>query len=413
MIKKLFLLLIVILTSDLNGFLSSLLNKEAVLSPLILFIVIILLIFGLFKNFSINVLSLYLILFFIFWLTFGTLLYIHNNPAYGDPVLRIRYYTPSIIILYVTSIYFLFFFKNNESNTLIRIMTIALVINSLIIIITPEFSFLTTAKGGRSSGFISSVNQAGFITVVAQIFLLYNYLNFPNIKLINKILILSAYIISVIASVMTFSKAAMISSLIVFTGFIWFFYQNSFISDEDKKKWRYSRLTFYAMLIIGMIYIPIRWNQSVGQMNKFQIERVNEVTQILEGGINDKTSTGRIHLAKKTISNIEEDSYFGKGLDTFHRIDGIGAGPHNQFLLILGEIGIFGLLFYLGFYLLIIYNIFKLDTIASKFLITLMIIVLFINNMVSFSVLFTKFVIVILSFISVFVLFKSKYNQID
>ncbi|MET2984697.1 O-antigen ligase family protein [Aureibaculum conchae] len=404
--KYIFYLLVFIITSDINGFLSKTFETVGFLSIFILLLASYLFVIVIGNRLRISSMARFMIFFIFFWLIYGALIYYTKGIDYGDPIFRIRSYLPSILILYVLHALFLNYLYNNRLDSIIKLITISLIFNALAIVFTNDSSFLILT-GDRASGFIASVNQAGYIAVTGQIFTLFCYLNYPNIRNRYKILLILCYFLTLRAGFMTFSKGAIVNSVIVFIIFLFFINRNHFKTLKEAIKWKSNKIIFRIILLLAIIIGPIYWSSLLLELTKDQIARLNQVGILFLGQIDSETTTGRIELVDIAIDFIQSDSFLGRGLDTFHRLgSGELPGPHNEFLLILGEIGIIGLLLYISFYVVVLFNIFRLDSGRSKFLILSLTVVLILDNMVSHNVFFNKFAILIIAFICAFVQYK-------
>jgi len=406
--KYIFYILTFLFISDLNNSISKALNTESFLSIIILLLTLILFV----KSFQIKIkipfLSQYYILFYIVFLLLGTLIFylVENNS--GSPFPRLRSLVPSAILVYTYSKWFLYYISQNKFNSIIKILNIALLVNCIAIIysfqsgniyISDEYS-----DAERSSGLIASVNQAGTIAAITEAFMLFAALRI-NISKSKRYMYLLFYFVALFAAIVTFSKAAMLKSLILMVVFIYFYLiklhtKNKKIIVFQRKYILIPFLTMFLILSIGL------GNKILSEFSEYQYSRLVDFTLFLQGNIDDEITTNRTSLAEHSLNLIKKDQYMGRGLNTFHRMEGKGIGPHNQFLLILGEVGFLGFLLYVTYYILIFYNIIKIKSPELKFLGISLILILVVTAASAHTMLFVKTYVIMFSFLNVLSQFK-------
>jgi O-antigen ligase len=400
--KIILAILLFILFSDINNSYSSYVNKNEVFSYLILLLTVILFV----KSFQIGtkvptILITYII-FYLFYLIYGTLIYHLFNTTYGDPIIRIRSLAPAVFIIIACSKWFLLFHKRNEFKFVLNTITIALLFNTIAIIYSyySGLAFFSENASDRSSGTIASVNQAGSTAVLTQVFILYHALKL-NIAIPKRIFLLLLYTLAVFAAIVTFSKAALLGSILVFILYSIYIVKTSI--DFGKSKFLLNKylLLIIPFLFVGILSIFINEMNLFDKFNANQIDRLVTFTDLLKGNLNDQTTTNRTSIASYALDQIKDDYYMGRGLDSFHRMSGIGLGPHNQFLLILGETGILGLMFFLAFVTKLFFSIFKTENRDFKILKLGIFIVILIASMVSHTILYVKTYIIMIVVLSI------------
>lgn len=412
MIYFLFFLLIVITSSDLNSFVSSLIGQDRALSYIILLISGILFIKAVQIKIKLAPLSKWLAFIIIFWLSYGTLLYYMSDINYGNPIARIRYYLPSLFLLFTFSILISFYINQGILKKIIDIISISLLINCLLIIysgIKGNLIGLEIGVNERSSGLIASVNQAGVTASIAQSFFLYQYLISHKTKR-NRYLLIILYSIAAYAGFLTFSKAAIINILLIFILFIVYLKKNAKHEQFQKKILKQNYKVIIIILVSGLLFGIFAGQKFYKNLSKIQQERLFEISMLFSGKIDSETTTNRSDIAKIALRVIHDDYYLGRGLSTFHSLPQTGGlGTHNEFLLLFGELGIIGLLFYLIYFYSIYRNLFKVKFIPNRFLLFSLSNIIFITSMVSHNVFFIKMYILIFAFLNVFIW----YNKID
>ena len=399
----LFFLLTFLFISDLNGTLSNVFHTKAFLSEIILLLTIILFI----KSFQIPVkvpfLTRYYIFFYIFFLTFGTLLFFIKGKALGNPFERIRSLTPSIIVIYTFTKWFLYYISGNKFEKIINIIAIALFVNTLAIVYShlsgSIFVFDNYTDKERSSGLIASVNQAGTVASIAQAFFLNIALN-ANTNKIKRLIYIVLYFVALYAAVVTFSKAAMLKSLLILSVFIYYYFIKIYKSHSFQIKNQRRRILL-PFMFFSTIVVLFLGSRILSNFSEYQISRIVDFTSFLKGNINDEITTNRTSLAAHALDLIKRDYYLGRGLDTFHRMEGVGLGTHNQFLLILGETGFIGLLLYMAYYWFLLLKNFKIKLPELKFLGVSVIVVLIVTAASMHTMLFTKTMVIMFSLMNV------------
>lgn len=402
MIYFLFALLVFIISSDLNGFISLFTGQEAALSLGILGITVVLFVKAILVKHPTVPLTKWMIGMYLFWLLFGTLLFFLVKPDHGDPLGRIRYYLPSVILLFVLSKLIIYFIDRNKLKQVLEIITVALLINCLFIIFSQDFREIVgfgTGTADRNAGLIASVNQAGVTSSLAQAFILHQYLIANRTKR-NRYLLILAYAIAVYAGFLTFSKAAFVN-ILGSVGLFVFYLRRSFGTNaSERKSLRRNKTTIVVVLVFAVVGGFFYGQTYFENLTRYQKQRVDQFMNLLEGQIDRETTTGRSHLADVAINIIEEDAFLGRGLSTFHRMHEGGHGSHNEFLLILGEAGIIGLLIFLGYFLIAYKSLRKIKFVPSRFLVFSLINIMFVTCMVSHTALYVKLYILIYAFIN-------------
>lgn len=101
-------------------------------------------------------------------------------------------------------------------------------------------------------------------------------------------------------------------------------------------------------LFIGLVRGVSGGSEISSAFTREQSKRLEDLNQLLfQGRIDDKTTTGRIELAIEALDLWKEAPLLGNGLTSLDRMPVSGLGPHNTYLLVLGETGLVGFAFFL------------------------------------------------------------------
>lgn len=190
----------------------------------------------------------------------------------------------------------------------------------------------------RMGGFFGNPNEAAFVSALAVVLVL-------AVPIKSKLLQIAALIIATGAIVLTFSKSGMTVVVLVLA---WHYFRRA------KGLWFILALVSVSVLIVVIqnLDITIMWlaDRHIVELSHVQIDRLLSVNDILEGQINEETSTGRTFLwgiaAQEALSSFP----FGNGLGSGHHIvggimeNGVWQGAHNTFLMLWMEGGVVPLL---------------------------------------------------------------------
>ncbi|GGH14835.1 O-antigen ligase family protein [Mucilaginibacter phyllosphaerae] len=396
----LFCVFIFSVTTDLNNLLSIANKSAGFLSPVFIGLLIIFLYYSFKYNIKVDKHTKTLLILFGLWFTYGSILNIGRPQGFEHTTDRFRYYLPSILYLFSVSLMFTRFFKEGKFLNLMRIITFALVLNSIVITLTSlgyVISIVNTDRGSddRIGGLFDSVNQAGVVSSFAQIFCLFFVL--IEVKPIRKIMYYTMYFVSLSAAVLTFSKGAFLYSIVIGVGFLYF---QTFKAD---KKAVNSKVTQYLLLICIIIAGAFAFKQmfSNREYSKNQTQRIDQFTRLLGGEVSAETTTNRSKIGGTAISLMENDAFMGRGLGSFHAIPELGGlGTHDTYLLILGEIGVVGLFILLLYYFGLWWASFRLRPNSYSFLCLGIITVLMIASFASHNIFYVKLYIMMFALLN-------------
>ncbi|ERM80690.1 hypothetical protein P872_21540 [Rhodonellum psychrophilum GCM71 = DSM 17998] len=344
----LIILLLVIFIFNVNGIFFALTGNISVISPFIL-VLLSLVIILLYKNkllkLSIKISGMWILL-LITYLSIG-LISLILFQYYGEKVmLSIRDVITTIIILISFSggIYYLIF-QYGERKILL-LFSLILFSSALSIILLKFFGldyiFNPKSYFYRQSGFFGNPNEAGRLCAFSILFILFFLSNFKNGKFIQ-ILFFFFLIIITYASIVTFSKASIICSIIL--------YFLIFITTVRKNIPTY---LFISIISFGA-FIYISTNLDIN-FDRGQLKRLEGVGQLFSGDINQESTTDRTSYAKIGWNYIADYPIGGIGLGNFKSLPYINSAVHNTFFVFWGESGIIPFILYLYLIASFFYN---------------------------------------------------------
>ena len=179
---------------------------------------------------------------------------------------------------------------------------------------------------GRFSGFFRNPNAAGMASC-ACVAVGFAYLTVAK----HKMWVIACMLLASVATVLTFSRSAFLTLflLIVF---------QVLMSPVVKRK---------SILIVTLISMGfLTWFATVGvfsfvDVNYTQSARLESLKRILTLQIDMEEDTGdRFVAASAAIGHWFDSPVVGNGFTTMRRMPETGLGPHNQYLLVLGEGGL-------------------------------------------------------------------------
>jgi O-antigen ligase len=194
----------------------------------------------------------------------------------------------------------------------------------------------------RAAGFFGNPNEAATVALYCIVLIV----TMPSQNVYFRTLQCA---LAVTALVMTFSKAGMLTLLVLVTLFL--LTRKSFLT-----------ILLTAVVIIGVFsalwYI---FDQDILSLSTEQRERLSDVLNLAGGDFNERSTTGRNILLDFGYEKIKETFPWGSGLGQFHAMEGgvrkvagwfeldEWLGIHNTFLMILGEAGVVPLVILLAF----------------------------------------------------------------
>jgi len=191
-------------------------------------------------------------------------------------------------------------------------------------------------------------------------------------KIFNRIFLLIALIIMGIALLLTFTRGSLLAIVVTIPVLIFFYYRSA-VGELNKKHYR--RFAFYFLILVivaaALVYIPHPLNQKGSTLGNLR-ERVT-----IESITSGSSTLRRVAIWKFTWMMIEERPLLGSGVGTYgyqslpHQAEffaqgnnrdiyphGFAVQAHNEYLQMWAEMGIIGLLLFLGIIFIYYRNIF-------------------------------------------------------
>lgn len=309
------------------------------------------------------------------YLILGSIYSLINNDA-SQGFIYLASHTPGLFLIYATASYVSQLTTESEKKQSLSIVAWSAFFGSSSVFFS-EFLFslykYPPLDTYRFSGFFANANEAGIVSLISFLFML--WLSHENRH--PKYLLCA--LVSATAVFLTFSKSCIVGLVIV-----------TILYTTLHRK-------LYATILVAVLFatIIVLFTSSSAWMDGLtisQARRVNQVILILSGEISDETTTGRTELWAYGLSLAAEQWFvLGRGLDSFHHLkgfmleNGVWQGVHNTYLMILGEAGLpafiaflvsnIALLYALWrerlFYLLIYIVILQIDFLSAHNVITL------------------------------------------
>lgn len=182
---------------------------------------------------------------------------------------------------------------------------------------------------GRFTGFFRNPNEAG-IAACMSVAVAFAYLTVAK----RKAWVFVAMMISAVATVLTFSRS---SFLVLFMVIV----MQVLISPIIKRK------SILIAVMLGMGFLT--WFATVGvfsvvDVSSMQNKRLASLQRILTFDFDVEEDSGsRFEAAYYAIQHWLDSPIIGNGFTTMRNMPETGLGPHNQYLLVLGEGGILAL----------------------------------------------------------------------
>lgn len=249
-----------------------------------------------------------------------------------------------------------------RGNAIIVFTAFLFILSVLISFSLEELNIITNKERyrvmNRMSGLFANPNEFAAQALFAMISIYYlfqiNYLKNFTFKLLG----LTCAFISFYSMIMAFSRSTFVSlSLIIFL-IITFNIRNI--------------KNYFYLLPISFALIWI-FNFSINSIDDISLsKRLDSTFTIFDSGITDENSAGRLTLFSHSLELISDNPILGLGIGQMQDMKNMG-GVHNAYLAILGNSGIFVLLFFSFFLFKLITNLrkqsFKINTQFFLFLI--------------------------------------------
>ncbi len=269
-----------------------------------------------------------------------------GNIHYGQINMKmiIRY---AATILFVSACYFWFMGRTEEQlRSALQFIKIVLLVSCVSVIFSDSLNdFLGIPSSDRKTGIFLHPGNAA----MAALYCLILTVNFPSKK---TAIIVIQFLIILLAIFLTFSKTGLL--LLLPLSALYLIHKRSF------------SYLFLGMVVIVLVAFAFWYVTSYDPsiLSHFQKLRLQQFMNILNGHIDESSTTHRSELWRLGLRKISLIFPWGSGHGTFHMLQGgvrdnvTGAwqGIHNTFLMILGEAGLATLIIFILFWISAIWN---------------------------------------------------------
>ncbi len=187
--------------------------------------------------------------------------------------------------------------------------------------------------GGRSAGLFASPNLAGVHANFSLAFVLFFIVQSRRLSLLFLLFVpIVAY-----GAFLTFSKATLIVSMLMI---LLFFGYNSAIILKMPRARRRRFATAVVVIFFGVIAALPQIREVTSNLQLQQLQRLQQIGDILQGKVNNTTTTDRAKLWEEAAAMVADQPIQGWGLSGFHNLPEGYLGCHNTYLMVWGEAGI-------------------------------------------------------------------------
>jgi len=267
------------------------------------------------------------------------LFYSHTHHKSADLYRMIRKTVPAFILSFAIYKYMLYASDRGVLLNVLYFVTFTLLIITVMVplgalnVFPGSFKALMYGGGGRSAGLFASPNLAGVHTNFALAFVLFFIVQSKRLSLLFLLFIpIVAY-----SSFLTFSKATIIVTGLMI---VLFFLYNSAIILKMPRARRRRFGTTVVVILLGIITFFPQLKEVSSQLQVQQLRRLQQIGELLQGKVNDTTTTDRAMLWEEAVLMIAEQPIQGWGLSGFHNLPKGFLGCHNTYLMVWGEAGI-------------------------------------------------------------------------
>lgn len=253
---------------------------------------------------------------------------------------------------------------------------------------------------GRSSGFFINANVAAQFALYAIVFLLY-YLQKKQLKFMLRILIYISLAMCIYSVFLTFSTTGFINLLLIFAYFI-------FMKYDSKMKFIFHSIVFvvvFQVLLLGLLNSKDALYTKY-DLPKIQQEKIDNMLNVVSFNDSKKIDYSyRDQLIDRGLAKIEVRPYFGYGAGEFTMGILNGFGIHNNYLQIIGEAGIFMLIFYLITCFNLLKRCYNTKTKAINFLLTSIVLISLIYQLTTHGIFYNEsmlFILIMVNAISIY-----------
>lgn len=226
----------------------------------------------------------------------------------------------------------------------IKLLTIGITAGLLISIIL-DFNSIRLAISGQSvdrlSGLIGNANTYSMYLLIASLLLLLNLIANKNLKSIYRYIIISL-IIAFSLVIITTTGSRKSTLLLGFLALSFFFV----FSKNKKLNTKIGYFIVFSLVLVGFIVLF---------KNSVHFQRFQNLIMFSRGELVGESSLGtREEMIKTAIELWKEKPFFGWGFDSFRDYGGFQRYSHSNYIELLFNQGIFGLLLFYSLYYSII-----------------------------------------------------------
>jgi O-antigen ligase len=189
----------------------------------------------------------------------------------------------------------------------------------------------------RATGSFNNPNEAG-VAVCMFAAVILGFMMTDRSKVLATTLSVAALAVSALAILLTGSRGA----FVIFLGVV---AAQIVISPGFKK---FVLMFAGGAVIAGMVYAVYNFSMLDDSAGRGQVRRMETMGRILTGDISDETTGGRFELAMNGIREWAKSPLIGNGIGSQRRVGAANIGPHNSYILIVGEAGVIPLALFLG-----------------------------------------------------------------
>ena len=256
---------------------------------------------------------------------------------------RFEDYASSIILILAAALGGYSVMRIIGSEPLLKVVLVFLTVNCIAILTTPvlsEYYVISGLSPYRFLGNFKNPNVAGLIGCLTAVLAL----SFLQVRR-HRWFAYLALTLAVGATVGTFSRAALL--ILIFILMVFFLFNHR--GRASVVKWLSlvipTGVIFLMIVDLDFFVLEQRW------------QRLSEIATLLPGyEVSDSSLSERQELLVLAMDETAKSPLFGNGLGTIHSLDnapyssqGIPQGAHNQYLILIGEAGIFPLVLFLLF----------------------------------------------------------------
>lgn len=204
--------------------------------------------------------------------------------------------------------------------------------------------------------------------------------------------------VALLGSLYSFSKSAMILSgfLLLYCLVYLFLY-----FGRINRIMRLRYIAFFGIVLITAIgFVLPAFTEFYAEAKSYERRRIDAIYElVVEGEINEKTTSERSRLIPQALSLIAQRPFSGYGLHAFSKTGLVdeNIGVHNTYLKILGEGGVIAFLFWATFILFLLVNAVQIKGGKEAYFIIGIVLVISAYFMISHTILSRKFAIPLLA----------------